>query len=814
MRRPAAREPGPTGPEGAGPGAAVQAPPHASPEPFDPADGSWLERLVFGHRAALVVAAALVTVALGTAAATRHVVSADLDRITPGSHPFVQASRARADRLRGLGNNLLVVVENARGDVWDAAYLEALRDASDTLFLMPGVDRPWVKSLWTPSVRWTEVTEEGFRGGPVMPDPADGSPEAIAALRRNVRRAGLAGTLVALDERSSAVQVPLLDRDPVTGAGLDYRALSAELEALRLRLEGPAGDGPVRVRIVGFAKRVGAILDGTLAVGAWFGVAAAIAAAILWLSSRCVRSTALVLACSGVALVWQLGIVSLLGVPLDPFSVLVPFLIFAMGVSHGTQKMNGVLQDVGRGADRRLAARRTFRRLFLAGLTALLTDAVGFSVLALVDVPAIRQLALTATVGVGVLIVTNLVLLPVLLSYTGVSGAAALRSLRGEAGGAGPGGAWRLVDRFTEPRWAAGILAVSAVLVAVGLAAGRGVPVGSTQPGAPELRADARYNRDDAYIAAHYGASSDVFAVMVETPPEGCTSWETLVEADRLGWALRQVPGVQATASLADAVRQITAGSFEGSPKWLTLSRDPRILGGAAEAAGTRNPDLFDPECTVMPVLAYLSDHRADTLDRVVAAADAFARDHAAPGRAFLLAAGNAGVEAATNLAVREAQPRMTACVFAAVVALCLLVFRSWRAVVVTVVPLATTAVLCQAVMAWLGIGMTIATLPVIALGVGIPDFALYLLSVQLAHQRAGAPLGEAHRRALRFTGRPVVLVAVTLAAGVVTWAFSPLRLQADMGVLLTFMFLGNMVAAVALVPALSRLLLREVPAR
>jgi predicted RND superfamily exporter protein len=117
--------------------------------------------------------------------------------------------------------------------------------------------------------------------------------------------------------------------------------------------------------------------------------------------------------------------------------------------------------------------------------------------------------------------------------------------------------------------------------------------------------------------------------------------------------------------------------------------------------------------------------------------------------------------------------------------------------------------VACEALMSALGIGLKIATLPVIALGVGIPDFALYLLTIQLAHQRAGRSLDEAYRRALRFTGKVVVLVSVTLAAGVVTWAFSPLKLQADMGVLLTFMFLGNMVAALVLVPALSRLFLQ-----
>ena len=112
--------------------------------------------------------------------------------------------------------------------------------------------------------------------------------------------------------------------------------------------------------------------------------------------------------------------------------------------------------------------------------------------------------------------------------------------------------------------------------------------------------------------------------------------------------------------------------------------------------------------------------------------------------------------------------------------------------------------------MVLLGVELELTTLPVIALGVGIPDFALYLLTIQLAQQRAGAGLHEAYRRALQFTGRAVVLVAVTLAASVVTWAWSPLQLQADMGVLLAFMFLGNMVAALTLVPALSSFLLRD----
>ena len=161
----------------------------------------------------------------------------------------------------------------------------------------------------------------------------------------------------------------------------------------------------------------------------YFGLAALIAAAIIWLYTRCVRSTTLVIACSLIAVVWQLGMVSALGFELDPYSILVPFLVFAIGVSHGAQKMNGIMQDIARGAHRLVAARFTFRRLFVAGLTALLADAVGFAVLMLIDIPVIKDLALTASIGVAVLIVTNLILLPILLSYLGVSPAAAARSV-------------------------------------------------------------------------------------------------------------------------------------------------------------------------------------------------------------------------------------------------------------------------------------------------------------------------------------------------------------------------------------------------
>ncbi|MGH8808809.1 MAG: efflux RND transporter permease subunit, partial [Noviherbaspirillum sp.] len=462
------------------------------------------------------------------------------------------------------------------------------------------------------------------------------------------------------------------------------------------------------------------------------------------------------------------------------------------------------------GTHRLVAARYTFRRLFLAGLTALAADVVGFAVLMLIDIPVIQDLAITASIGVALLIFTNLVLLPVLLSWTGVSAKAAARSLRAEQAQAS--GLWRALERFTERRWAIGGIVVSALIAVAGFLVSLNLKIGDLDAGAAELRPTSRYNLDNAYITGKYALSSDQFAVIVKTKPEGCLEYATLIEADRLGWTLQQIPGMQTTVSLPDAVRKITAGSFEGSTKWLSISPNQDVLNYAARTASVSNPDLFNNECSVMPVVAYLADHKAETLDRVVKAADQFAKEHSTPDRQFLLAAGSAGIEAATNIVVKQANVTMLLYVYAAVILLCFITFRSWRAVVVAVVPLVITSILCEALMVALGMGVKVATLPVIALGVGIGvDYALYMLSIQLQQQRAGASLVDAYRHALRFTGKVVALVGVTLAAGVVTWAWSPIKFQADMGILLTFMFVWNMLGALVLIPALSHFLLRRV---
>jgi predicted RND superfamily exporter protein len=774
---------------------------------FDPRSGSPVERLVFNHRWLVLLLCALVTAALGWQA-TGLELNASFEKTVPTEHRYIRNFLAHQSELSGLGNAVRIAVANPGGTIYDARYLETLRQLSDEVFLVPGVARNQMKSLWTPATRWVGVTEEGLEGGPVIPDGYDGSPASLEQLRTNVARSGEIGQLVALDAKSSVIYVPLLARH-ADGSALDYATFAQRIEALRAKYEAPlTGSGQrVQIHITGFAKIVGDLIEGVRAVLGFFALAVAIATAMVFWYTRCVRSTALVVMASLVAVVWQLGLLPTLGHSLDPYSILVPFLVFAIGMSHGAQKMNGIMQDIGRGLPRLVAARLTFRRLFLAGLTALLADAVGFAVLLVIDIQAIRELAIAASVGVAVLIFTNLILLPVLLSYTGVNPQAAQRSLRPEAAGAGKHPLWTFLDRYTRRRHAAVAIAAAIALGVLGLAAGTQLEIGDLDPGAPELRADSRYNRDVAFVNAAYGASSDVLAVMVKTPEGQCSQYDTLNRIDALEWQLRQLEGVESTNSIALLNRRVLAGLNEGNPKWYAFLPNQDML-NTITAGAPRG--LYNDACSLLTLYVYLRDHKAGTLARVVDHVEAFAAANDTADTKFLLAAGSAGIEAATNIVVKEAWRTMLLLVYAAVALLAFATFRSWRAVVVAILPLMLTSVLAEALMVALGMGVKVATLPVIALGVGIGvDYALYILSVTLARLREGQSLSASYYRALLFTGKVVMLTGVTLAIGVITWVASPIKFQADMGLLLAFMFLWNMLGALVLLPALAHFLLK-----
>jgi uncharacterized protein len=775
---------------------------------FDRGSGSLVERLLFNNRPVVLLICLLATLFFGIEA-TKVKLNASFENMIPTQQPFIVNFYHHYDDLQSQGNAIEIAVQANHGTIINAHYLEMLQEINDKIYLLPNVDRAFMTSLWTSSTRWISVVGDGLTSGPVIDGGAyDGSPAQLAIVAQNISKTGGVGELVSNDFTSSMVYIPLLQYDGLTGQKLDYGRLADELNQIRAEY-APQG---VTLHIIGFGMVVGDMINGIDKILVFFVVSALIAAAMLFWFTRCVRSTLLVVFASIVAVTWQMGILPLLGYDLTPYSVLVPFLIFAIGMSHGAQKMNGVMQDIGRGAHPLIAARYTFRRLFLAGFAALVCDATSFAVLLTIHIEAIRELAILASIGVGILIFTNLIMLPMVLSYTGVSKNAALRSLRNEdvAGGRVDHPLWNFLDKFTTRNWAVGAICLGCVLAGIGVDVGRHVQVGDINKGAPELRQDSQYNRDNAYIINHYSTSSDTLVILVDTPKEDCLAYSTLYAMNNLQWQLDQMPQVQSTFSLGSFATQLTMLTTENSPKWSEIVKNQEFL----DDFNTHlNPNVSSLNCDFAPIYVYLVDHKAATLNSIIDKIQSFINNpgNQSPEFKMSLAGGNAGIDAATNIVIEQANRMMLLLVYATVIIFCFIVFRSWRAVLCAVLPLILTSILAEALMVWLGIGIKVATLPVIALGVGIGvDYALYVLGIVIKQLRAGATLSEAYHRTLLFTGKVVMLTGFTLATGVVTWNFAPIKFQADMGLLLSFMFLWNMLGAMILLPSLAYFLLPQ----
>lgn len=758
------------------------------------------ERVIFDHRLILLLFFTIATSFLTWQAAQIKPDTSFLKMI-PTEHPFIKNMIDNLDDLGAAGTVIQVAVENKKGDIFTKEYMDALKQISDEVFYLPGVDRRGLESIWTPNVRWIAVTEEGFEGGPVIPDGYDGSEAKLEQLRQNILRSGRVGSLISDNFESSIVQATLFDRDPDTGEQLDYAEFSRQLEE-KVRDQFQSDD--IQIHIIGVAKLIGDLTEGGKQIVFFFLIAFVITAILLYWYSRCLISTFTPLVCSTIAVIWQLGLINYFGYGLSAYSMLVPFLVFAIGVSHGIQVVNAIAIELSEGVDTKQAARLAFRSLYVAGMAALISDGLGFLTLLIIDIEAIRELTIAASTGVLVVILTNLVLLPILMSFFGVtkSGMKHINSKSQQRPVI-----WEKLSYFAHPKVALISVIIALCGFGLGYVGGKDLKIGDLDEGAPELHPDSRYNLDNKYISDNYTVSSDMFVVMIKTPAQMCSSYENIEVIDRFAWTMENVEGVQSAVSLAYVMRQVLTGFNEGNIKWDTIPRDQRAI----DSTFFQVPEqLVNTECSFAPMVLFLADHKAETLGRVVAAAEEFIKNNPMPNLEFQLATGNAGIEAATNQEIEKAQTRMLWLVYAVVSIFVFISFNSLSAVACIIIPLTLTSALSQALMAKLGIGTKVATLPVIGLGVGLGvDYGIYIYNRLAMYLKQGMPLQEAYFNTLKTTGKAVVLTGLALAIGVATWIWSPIKFQADMGLLLTFMFLWNMIGSIWLLPALAHFLIK-----
>jgi predicted RND superfamily exporter protein len=811
------------------------------------------ESLVFGNRMVVLALFALITAAMGFYASQLKV-DAGFKKMIPLKHEYMKTFLDYEQNFGG-ANRILIAVVDKSGNMFNQPFFQTMEKITQDAKGIEHVDEARVSSIFTANVRFVEVVEDGFAGGNVIPatftpnvEGFQASAEQFATIKANIEKANIVGRLVAKDFSGAMVWVDLVPEDPAHGTTIDYNRIAEQLETIRAKYENEH----TTVAIIGFAKMVGDISAGAKSVISFFFITIAFTWLLLFAYSASVKLASLTVFCALIAVVWMLGALRLLGFGIDPLNMLTPFLIFAIAVSHGEQMINrfrgelffGGLEDgtveelrQRKGVDAQTAARLAFRMLLVPGSVALIAGCIGFATILIIPVRIIFELAVTATIGVALTIFTDLILLPVLLSFC------KLRSLEGKRN-------WRLrqLTQFDKLWSALARLSgrgLAAVVILIGLAMwgaaahfGSRVMIGDAQKGVAELRPDARYNRDAELISDKFALGVDILNVIAEAAPNSCTtSYPVMETLDRFAWHMRNVEGVAQVITLPMAAKIVNAGWNEGNIRWRVLPRDNDALRQDTQGFET-DSGLLNADCSAMPIMMFLTDHRATTIDRVVGEVKEFrANNHAfagsdvdvraqlakqtadaqAEGKNFAsdqvnlrLATGNVGVMAATNDEVRAVDHTMLYLLYGAVFLMCLLSFHNPLAALCIVLPLVLVTELGHSLMVELDIGKKVNTLTVLALGVGIGvDYAIYIFARMRESMKQGRSLTDSYFIALKTTGIAIFYTALTLAVGVGMWVFSELKFQADMGVMLTFMFIVNMIAAIVFLPALCRWLLR-----
>lgn len=842
-----------------------------------------LQNIIFNNKKIILTLLVISTVVMGYFASQLKV-DAGFKKQLPLQHEYMKTFMDYESEFGG-ANRLLIAVMAEKGDMFNPSFFKTLEDVTDDVFSIKGVSPASVTSIFTPNVRFVEVVEDGFAGGNVIPSDFVATPEMFEKVKGNIVKAGVVGRLVAENFNGAMVWAELLEEDPVSHKKINYQDVAEQLENIRKKHEK---ENEQVLHVIGFAKIVGDISEGAKSVIYFFALALFITAILLFLYSGNIKLTIYPLICSIVAVIWQLGTLKILGFGIDPMNILTPFLIFAIGVSHGVQMISTWTDqisshEVGK-LDAEKAAKYTFAALLAPGIIALLSDTIGFATIYFIDIRIIQELAITATIGVALIIITNLILLPILLSTINTQNLGdfckKVRLKKSQ-----DSKFWRAIAGFAKNPLAALSVLVLIGLFGFGYIKSQDMKIGDSQAGVPELRPDARYNTDAKTISSQFSLGVDMISVIAESSANACTeSFKAIDHIDRFAWHMENIPGVQKVITLSQYAKVITSGWNEGNPKWKALSRNNYVMRQSLSSIET-DTGLLNKDCSTMPIMIFTEDHKATTINRVVAAVKDFrdqnkpktdealtklvsaifdydnqnkasvqnlmaaARplgeespvkyegivnatndedlerlddavstyilnnpakltnlDELAEGEVrFRLATGNVGVMAATNDVVKKAQMPMLIMVYAAIIILCLLTFRTLLGTLAIVVPLALVSFLAYALMAYMGIGLKVNTLPVVALGVGIGvDYGIYIFSKLQEFLKQGKSLYDAYYETLRITGKAVFFTAVTLAVGVGTWMFSDLQFQADMGVLLAFMFILNMLGALLILPSLA----------
>jgi len=744
-----------------------------------------------GHRLLVMVLVLAATAFFAWQIPRVRIESPTID-LFPSSHPYVETFKKYSDVFGG-ASRVVIQLEVKQGTIFNLPVLEKIRRITKELELIPGVNNYQVLSLAQRKVKELKVdAERGFRAVPVMWPEVPRTQVGIENLRRRVHaNRRIHGTLVSLDDKATLIVAGFFEKD------LDPLQVYRRIEQIVSR----EVDDNTELQVIGRPILLGTIMNqyGQLL---WLFTATALSILlVLFLYFRDFWRVTVPVLTALLSAVWGLGFLGLLGLNFDPLVIVVPFIISARALSHSVQLIERFTEELAASGDKVEAARATFNGLFKPGLLGIVTDAAGVLLVLTTPIPLLRKLALMGGFWVLSIIVSDLIFNPVLLSFLPVSALGRRRRRSASERLLGVVSTWCLGRR----RWV--VLGLAGILFAVGFVFASRLVIGDVHPGTPMLWPDSRYNRDTQRIASRF-RNTEEFTVVVEGESRDAIKNPAVLRMmEAFQRHLESIPEVGSTSSLVDLLPGIISILHGSDPRWELIPNDPRESGFFLEMIySSSEPGDLVRYVTIdsqnANITAYLKDHRGETLRRVVAHARQFIDEHPVKGARLRLAGGYGGLLAAINEEVARHQATVTVLAFGIILLLCSLAYRSLVAGLLFLLPLLVSNYLTYALMGARHIGLDVNALPVVALGVGLGvDYGLYIVErIREEFARSGDVAGSI-RVALTTAGKAVLFTASTMVFGVIFWAFSFLRFQADMGLLLAFWMVMSMLGGLVLLP-------------
>lgn len=763
---------------------------------------------IIGYRK-LILTLIVITTIFWAYQLSRLRISTNFEDLLPQTHPHIKVHN-EFRKLFGGVNFLVMLLEVKEGDIFNQATLSKIKYVSEEIFKTPGIDRYKILSLAQRKIKDVKYTSWGVTFAPLMwpniPQTEEEMEQLKIAVWSNPR---CYGSFVSLDNKRSLIIADFFEEN------LDYNLIYQDLSRLRSEVE----DDNHILSIVGYPMHLGTVRQMVDEVNYIMLGTALLIPILLFLVYRSVWGMVVVPSAGLISGIWGLGFMALMDYNLDPLMFVMPFLIALMAFRHSHQLYNRFYEEYLRYGDKLKGAQTVIEQMFLPGLTSVVTDAFGIAIIAIVPIPLLRNIAVACAFWSIITVFIGLLLTPVLLTYTPLSSRfikymEKQRLKEDQRKGLANHFADWLGPWLIARRGRATVLVVVLIILGFSYYWSRQLIIGDAQVGSNFLYPSSRYNQDSERINQTHPLINPLYIIVYGEENNAIKSVPVLEDMYKFSRHMSLNSGAVGVQSIVQMLLGMTKGMHGNDPKWYGFpDNEKEVLEFFTYLSMSGEPGDMDKFIDYHDQFSNLSilyrDKTGPTIQRALATARDFIEKDSQLGEGvrYKLAGGVIGVEAAINEVVAEKQLQTLLIALFGVFIFCTINFRSWKAGLVLMIPLCISNFMAFAYMALSQIGLSTSTLPVSAAGIGMGvDYGIYLMA-RLAEEKrknSSITLNDALIRTIQTYGKSIIYIAGTLVLGLLVWILSPLKFQAQMGLMLAVILFLNCLGAVFLVPVLT----------